>query len=176
MTASPAITALIAGASEPPAPLWITVFVEAIVSVLALGAPGGFRVAPMPDKISDFDIGAYDGAILVHYKGGKYARAAGPLGVIGHQVRTVDIDIHVIARGLSGSAGAYDMLERIRTLLHGRSFAGSKPAECVDDGMVSEKDGVWDYALQIRAEAPAPVVRRDERTIINPALTAQEDA
>lgn len=172
MTTSPAITALIAGASEPPAPLFITRFVDAIVAALAVGMPASMRVDPMPDKTTDFDIGSYDGAVLVHYKGGKYDRPAGPLGITGHQTRRLDLDIHMLVRGLSTPlVGAYDVLERARLLLQGRSFEGASPIECVDDGLVQEKDGIWDYALQIRASAPAPSRRVDERNPMRPNLS-----
>lgn len=150
---SPALAASLAGGQEPPSLEFPDRFVDAAVAILDAEAPGTFKVAPMPDKVENFDIGESDGAIIVHWRGSKYQFSAGAQPVVGQS--SFDVDVHVIARGVTGASGAPNIIERIRVIFQNRRVAGALPLAPVEDGFVDQKEGVWRYYIAFRGGRPA---------------------
>jgi len=144
--------ALDAATMEPPVE-WPERFVQAVVAVLSAEAPGAFRVDAMPDKVAEYDIASYDGAILVHYRGSKYVGGNGRSPAV--LQRRFDFDVHVIARGLAGKAGAPNVVEAVRRILQNRQIEGSLPLAPVEDGLHAEEKGAWIYVITFRGEIPA---------------------
>lgn len=126
--------------------------VEAIVAALAAEVSRELDVAEMPDKLGDYDLGERPGAVLVHYRGSKY-RPGRP------QPRTLTIDVHLRLRGQAGEFGATYMVDAVALILQERQFAGSTPFQLDSDGLVQERDGLWDYVVTFTTELPR-VARR----------------
>lgn len=132
---------------------WPERMVTAVVTILTREAPGGFLVDKMPDKPDQYDIGEWDGAILVHYQGSKYRAAPGERPVAPQ--RAFDFIVHVLARGLYGRDGAPNVMEDVRLILQNRQVEGSTPLLVVEDGFAQEQGGVWTYSIAFRGELPA---------------------
>lgn len=132
----------------------ISWMVDAIVAALDADISKKMLVAKMPDKLQDYDLGQREGAILVHYRGSKYGPAAG-----GAQPREMTFDAHVLVRGLDGPFGATVQVEGVRLSLQGRELQGGTAIALQSDGLVQEKDGVWNYVVTFTATLPA-VARR----------------
>lgn len=132
---------------------WPTRFVERIVAILDAEAPKTFKVAPFPDDPKDFDLGEYEGAILVYWKGAKYLARPGaqPASV----QREFAIDVAVVARGASGRNGAPEIIERVRLILQNRNILGATPLVPVDDGITGQTEHVYRYDITFKAQAPA---------------------
>jgi len=148
----PAIAALIAGATEPPV-TWPLRFVEAVKAILAESMPGQFKVGDFPDQPQDFDVGEYEGAILVHWIGSKYASSNGVMPI--NKKRKFTFDVVVIARGVSGMNGAPNVIELVRQTLQARCIEGATALDPVDDGLAGRNDQTWRYDITFQAEAPA---------------------
>lgn len=143
--------------SGEPRPDFITQLVAGAVAILAAELPRSLKVDEMPDKPVEYDIGSTDGVVLVHYRGSRYA----PPQTNGapSQDRTVTLDVRLLVRGLAGSKGAHALLEAVRTSLQGRTIVGARGFTVVEDGLIAERGGIWDYAMVFQAIAPA-VARR----------------
>lgn len=140
------------GGAAPSSPT--SRLVDAVVEVLAAELNRDLRVEPMPDKIKDFDLAERSpGAALVHYRGSKY-KPGQPA-----QPRTFTIDVHLLLRGLSGPFGAPVMIDAVSDILQGRQLTGSSAFQLESDGLVEERDGLWDYVVTFTAELPR-VARR----------------
>jgi len=141
-------------AAKAPRPLeWPGRIVAALVEILTQEAPGNFRVAAMPDRIAEFDIGEYDGAIIVHYRGSRYTGQANAMAAM--LQRSFDIDIAVLARGIQGETGAPNVVEAIRRILQNRQVEGSSPLAPVEDGLTSQDGLIWTYTIMFRGQIPA---------------------
>lgn len=93
------------------------------------------------------------GALLVCYQGGDYGDPAG-LGVVA-QDRTLAFVVFVVARELTGHAGAYVWLEAARLALTGYEVPGFAPLIPRRERYVGQKDGVWVYGFTVSAETEA---------------------
>lgn len=132
--------------------------VAGIVAVLNGEMPGEIKVDEMPDKPGDFDLGEREAAILVHYRGSKYAAAA-TAGLVSQQ-RTPGLDIHLVVRGLKGRLGAYALTDLVTRCLQARSIAGATGFNLVSDSLASENDGIWRYVLSFACSVPIVAMRR----------------
>jgi hypothetical protein len=149
----PAIISGNQGASaEPSSPT--SRLVDAVVEALKAELNRDLRVAPMPDKIREFDLAERSpGAALVHYRGSKY-KPGQPA-----QSRTLTIDVHLLLRGLNGPFGAPVMIDAVCDILQGRQLTGSTGFQLEHDGLVEERGGIWDYVVTFTTELPR-VARR----------------
>ena len=152
-SATPAVAAQLAAAKALRPLEWPGRLTQAIVDILEHEAPGNFRVAAMPDKVTEFDIGEYDGAIIVHYRGSRYAGQSSAMAAV--LQRTFDIDIAVLARGVQGETGAPNVVEAIRRILQNRQVEGSSPLAPVEDGLTSQDGLIWTYTIMFRGQVPA---------------------
>ncbi|MFT4098174.1 MAG: Gp37 family protein [Rhodoblastus sp.] len=150
---APAVAASIEAAATAPPLEWPGRFVQAMVAILNAEAPGSFMIDEMPDKPGEVDISNRDGAIIVHYRGSKYAvsPSADPV----RQQRTFDVDVHVVARGLKGRTGAPNAMELVRKMFQARRVEGAGPLSVVADGFHAEDGGIWDYVISFRGQLPA---------------------
>lgn len=133
----------------------------AIVERLKERLPGRVgRIEPFPDKPSDFDFPAREGAaVLVHYAGADY----GPTGDTPRHAysprRTMKWHIVVLVRSLraaeGGRLGAYEVLDEIRRALQGVSLAGATPMAPRREVLDEEKAGIWRWTLEFSASIPA---------------------
>ncbi|WP_457798097.1 Gp37 family protein [Methylocystis sp. S23] len=149
---SPALAAALSGAQETPV-TWPVTFVDAVKAILTEAMPGQFKVADFPDRPEDFDIGEYEGAVLVHWIGSKYAPSNGVMPI--NKKRRFTFDVAVIARGVSGMLGAPNVIELVRQTLQARVIEGATALDPVDDGLAGRNDQTWRYDITFQAEAPA---------------------
>lgn len=113
-----------------------------------------------PDKPSDYALGHPVGEILVQYtssdflepehSGGNYEGA--PVRKV-PQKRRINIQLTLVLRSLSGANGTTQTLDAVRDSL--KEF---RPRHCLTqvyftgEGFISEKQGIWQYALRTAVE------------------------
>ena len=132
--------------------------VTGVVAVFDAEMPGDVAVGEMPDKPGDYDLGDREAAILIHYRGSKYDKAA-TAGLVMQQ-RMPALDIHLVTRGVTGRLGAYALTDIVARCLQGRSIAGATGFNLVSDGLASENDGIWRYVLSFTCTMPSVAKRR----------------
>lgn len=132
---------------------WPDVFVGAVVAILDAEAPKSFKADVFPDKPEDYDVGEYEGAILVHWLGSKYGRRSGGTPVV--TARTFTFDVAIISRGVSGMKGAPNIVEAVRIILQGRAIEGATALVPIEDGLSGRSDQLWRYDITFEGEAPA---------------------
>lgn len=156
---------------EPPAEPIVTRLVDGVVKRLTLVLPGDAHVEELPDRPKEYDLGKRRAVVLVHYRGSKY-RAPNTNGAM-VQARAMSVDVHILVRGLGGTSrgaepgavGAYDLVEAVRLALQGHTIEGCGPFIMLEDGVIGEDGGVWNYVVQFaagtRAVSQAPLRRPD---------------
>lgn len=132
----------------------------AILDRLTENMPGHCKVEAFPADPDDYDFAGLDAAVLIHYSGSRYAGRDGP--VTANQTRRMNFSCVLLVRELRGTRGAYRLLEALRQLMQGESFAGAGPAEIVSDALVSEARGQWRWDITFGLNTPAIALDRQK--------------
>ena len=111
-----------------------------------------FHIEGFPDKPSEFSFIHPKGAILVHYQGGNYSDSKS-LDTI-FQLKKLEFSITLIVRHLRTHEGAYDCLDKTRSIL-----TGFKPPNCtkmlaIKEEFISENNGIWQYSINFVTTTP----------------------
>ena len=109
-------------------------------------------VRGFPDKPSEFILLHPIGAILIHYQGGNYSTTQS-LGFI-NQVKTAEFSITIVTRNLRSNAGAYELLDKVRSILSGFEIDGCSELTPTKENFISENKGVWQYAINFSLTIP----------------------
>jgi hypothetical protein len=117
---------------------------EKIINQLKTKIPD-FLIHGFPEKPSEFVLIHPIGAILVHYQGGNYS-ASQSLGYI-NQENKKEFSITIVTRDLRSNNGAYQTLDKVKSALTGFQIQGCSKLTPTKDGFVSEKSGIWQYAI-----------------------------
>lgn len=103
----------------------------------------GLPVEGFPDAPASWRMTHAKGTVLVGFAGST----GGPdqtTDVLVQQ-RDVEWDISVLVRNLRSHAGAYEILDAIRTALFGQRILGFSPLTLKKERFISHDDGVWLY-------------------------------
>jgi len=117
---------------------------ETIISKLKSEIPN-FLIEGFPDKPSEFILIHPIGAILIHYQGGNYSTSQS-LGYV-NQENKKEFAITIVTRDLRSNNGAYEMLDKVKTVLTGFQVPGCSKLIPAKDGFISEKSGIWQYGI-----------------------------
>lgn len=109
-------------------------------------------VRGFPDKPSEFILLHPIGAILIHYQGGNYSTTQS-LGFI-NQVKTAEFSITIVTRNLCSNAGAYELLDKVRSILTGFEIDGCSELTPTKENFISENKGIWQYAINFSLTVP----------------------
>lgn len=109
-------------------------------------------VRGFPDKPSEFILLHPIGAILIHYQGGNYSTTQS-LGFI-NQVKTAEFSITIVTRNLRSNAGAYELLDKVRSILTGFEIDGCSELTPTKENFISENKGIWQYAINFSLTVP----------------------
>ena len=131
----------------------LTQIEDAIVARLKERLPGDTKVEPWPDSADAYDFANLTAAALVHYTGSRYT--APTSGRPASQAREAHFAVHLFTRNLRGHSGGYQALEAARLALQDNTFAGSTPATIVSDQLVDEREGQWQWLVEIAVTVPA---------------------
>lgn len=104
-----------------------------------------FLIEGFPDKPSEFILIHPIGAILVHYQGSNYSSTQS-LGYV-NQENKKEFAITIATRDLRSNNGAYEMLDRVKSILTGFQIPGCSKLTPMKDGFISEKSGIWQYGI-----------------------------
>ena len=102
-------------------------------------------VRGFPDKPSEFMLLHPIGAILIHYQGGNYSTTQS-LGFI-NQIKTAEFSITIVTRNLRSNAGAYELLDKVRSILTGCEIDGCSELTPTKENFISENKGIWLYKV-----------------------------
>ncbi|GDO99305.1 Gp37 family protein [Escherichia coli] len=112
----------------------------------------GLAVEYFPERPGEYRLNHPRGALLVSYAGSRYGEPVDTGAVL--QPQTVQLCVVVVFRQLNGRRGAIAMLDQLRRVL-----GGFMPPGCrrriwlIRDVFIGEKDGLWQYALDIATES-----------------------
>ena len=109
-------------------------------------------VRGFPDKPSEFMLLHPIGAILIHYQGGNYSTTQS-LGFI-NQIKTAEFSITIVTRNLRSNAGAYELLDKVRSILTGFEIDGCSELTPTKENFISENKGIWQYAINFSLTVP----------------------
>lgn len=102
-------------------------------------------VKGFPDKPQEFILLHPIGAILVHYQGSNYT-STNALGCISQENKK-EFSITVITRNLRFNEGAYEYIDRIKSVLTGFEPDGCSKLSPTKDFFISENSGIWQYGI-----------------------------
>lgn len=121
-----------------------------MVAVLATALPD-HAVEAFPDKPSEHRLSHPNGAVLVGYSGSRLPDPSVLAGT--QQKRRLEFQLVVKVRSLRDHAGAYAVLETIRTALAGQPLRGARffPAR---EQFEDVSSGVWTYLAVYAADIP----------------------
>ncbi len=108
------------------------------------------RVEGYPDDPVNYRLMHPNGAILVSYRGSTYAP---PTSFKVVQEQRVLYDITIVTKNLRTNTGAYAYLEQIKTALTGYLIPGLKRMFPVQDGFLSDTNGIWRYGITFALNA-----------------------
>ena len=102
-------------------------------------------VEGFPDKPSEFILLHPVGALLVHYKGSNYSQS-NAISFISQENKK-EFSITVVTRNLRGNEGAYEFIDKVKSVL-----TGFEPDSCSKlmpskDFFISENGGIWQYGI-----------------------------
>lgn len=103
------------------------------------------KVEGFPDKPSEFILLHPIGALLVHYQGSNYTSSQS-LGFI-TQDNKKEFSITIITRNLRSNNGAYEYLDKVKSVLTGFKIDECSQLMPTKDNFISENGGIWQYAL-----------------------------
>lgn len=124
---------------------------DGIISKLKSEIPN-FLIEGFPDKPSEFILIHPIGAILVHYQGSNYSTSRS-LNFI-NQENKKEFSITIITRDLRSNNGAYELMDKVKEVLTGFKIAGCEKLIPTKDGFISEKNGIWQYAINFALTTP----------------------
>ncbi len=156
--------------ATPVAPSMIDQVCEAAIARLKATLAGRVIIEHFPDDPDSYDFEGYDAAALVLWNGDQFDAA----GLRGHQGSriTMTLSVVLLVRALSGTGGAYDLLEQIRLGLHGESLAGSTALRPIRRELERQGEGVFQYRSDF--EAGLSAVGGARRTaVLMPRSTTQ---
>lgn len=102
-------------------------------------------VEGFPDKPSEFILLHPVGALLVHYQGSNYSQSNAISFIF--QENKKEFSITVVTRNLRGNKGAYEFIDKVKSVL-----TGFEPDSCSKlmpskDFFISENGGIWQYGI-----------------------------
>ena len=102
-------------------------------------------VEGFPDKPSEFILLHPVGALLVHYQGSNYSQS-NAISFISQENKK-EFSITVVTRNLRGNKGAYEFIDKVKSVL-----TGFEPDSCSKlmpskDFFISENGGIWHYGI-----------------------------
>lgn len=102
-------------------------------------------VEGFPDKPSEFILLHPVGALLVHYQGSNYSQS-NAISFISQENKK-EFSITVVTRNLRGNEGAYEFIDKVKSVL-----TGFEPDSCSKlmpskDFFISENGGIWQYGI-----------------------------
>ena len=102
-------------------------------------------VEGFPDKPSEFILLHPVGALLVHYQGSNYSQS-NAISFISQENKK-EFSITVVTRNLRGNEGAYEFINKVKSVL-----TGFEPDSCTKlmpskDFFISEIGGIWQYGI-----------------------------
>lgn len=102
-------------------------------------------VQGFPDKPAEFILIHPVGALLVHYQGSNYT-STNALGYISQENKK-EFSITVVTRNLRFNEGAYEFIDRIKSVLTGFEPDGCLKLMPSKDFFISENKGIWQYGV-----------------------------
>lgn len=112
-----------------------------------------FQVAGFPEKPSEYILLHPIGAILVHYRGSNYSGSKS-IDII-NQDKKMEFGVTVVTRNLRANEGAYETLDKIKTVLCGYKIIGCSKLTPTKENFISEANGIWQYELLFTLTTPS---------------------
>ena len=109
-------------------------------------------VQGFPDKPSEFFLLHSIGALLVHYQGSTYSNTDA-LGFVSQENRK-EFSITVVTRNLRTNDGAYELIDKIKSVLTGFEIKGCSELSPSKDFFISENNGIWQYGINFTLTTP----------------------
>ena len=109
-------------------------------------------VQGFPDKPSEFLLLHSIGALLVHYQGSTYSNTDA-LGFVSQENRK-EFSITVVTRNLRTNDGAYELIDKIKSVLTGFEIKGCSELSPSKDFFISENNGIWQYGINFTLTTP----------------------
>lgn len=103
------------------------------------------KVEGFPDKPSEFILLHPIGALLVHYQGSNYTSSQSLSFIT--QDNKKEFSITIITRNLRSNNGAYEYLDKVKSVLTGFKIDECSQLMPTKDNFISENGGIWQYAL-----------------------------
>lgn len=124
--------------------------IDAVVERLKAKLPQ-LAVEYFPDRPAEYRLNHPKGALLVSYPGSTFGDSVDVTYVA--QPRDVKLSIAVVMRQLNGRGGAVDVVDAVRHALVGWRAPDCKKARAVAETFLGETAGIWQYAVEVAAEA-----------------------
>lgn len=102
-------------------------------------------VQGFPEKPSEFILLHAIGAILVHYQGSNYTSSSA-LAFISQENKK-EFSITIVTRYLRENNGAYEYLDKVKSILTGFKIEGCSQLYPTKDFFISENGGIWQYGI-----------------------------
>ena len=102
-------------------------------------------VQGFPDKPAEFILLHPIGALLVHYQGSNYT-STNALGFVSQENKK-EFSITVATRNIRKNEGAYEYIDKIKSVLTGFAPDGCSKLSPSKDFFISEKAGIWQYGI-----------------------------
>ena len=102
-------------------------------------------VQGFPDKPSEFNFLHPIGTILIHYQGSNYTNTEA-LGFV-TQENKKEFGITIITRNLRSHNGAYDYIDKVKSVLSGFQIDECTSLVPTKDYFISENKGIWQYGV-----------------------------
>ena len=109
-------------------------------------------VKGFPDKPSEFLLLHSIGALLVHYQGSTYSNTDA-LGFVSQENKK-EFSITVVTRNLRTNDGAYELIDKIKSVLTGFEIKGCSELSPSKDFFISENNGIWQYGINFTLTTP----------------------
>lgn len=103
------------------------------------------KVEGFPDKPSEFILLHPIGALLVHYQGSNYTSSQALSFIT--QENKKEFSITIITRNLRSNNGAYEYLDRVKSVLTGFKIDECSQLMPIKDNFISENSGIWQYVI-----------------------------
>ena len=122
----------------------INLIENAIIEKLKSSFPE-ILVQGFPDKPSEFILIHSIGALLVHYQGSNYTNSDA-LAFISQENKK-EFSITIVTRNLRSHNGAYEYLDKVKSVLTGFQIEGCTQLMPSKDFFISENAGIWQYGI-----------------------------
>lgn len=104
-----------------------------------------------PDNPAEYRLNHVHGALLVSYAGSKFGRPIDLTYTM--QERDITVSITVVLRQLNGRGGAVDVVDLVRQAVVGFRMPDCKKTRALSEKFLGEAAGLWQYAVDVAAEA-----------------------